>query len=430
MDVRQEIALRCHDISMGLSDKEVPDFDTLTEIGSMVKLALHIRGLPAIKYETLKLVALHFLSISPSLCKNVIRELGEIEFVELYKERGNIKTVIPTVPFYDDLYNRVGEYAETQNLNESEELAITILKKLTGSPVSTSTVYELGAEKTLVERNLYLGNVGNYIINKRARGKDILLSPVYFSENADLFSDMVAKSGAKTVQKVLNLVKETQGVPLHIIEERKEINGTKLTDQEISLLKSLAHDSVIKPPSITTSHAGEKYFLFTPKPGNARLSPTKKEIYERAMALVSAVRQGQYLPKKYAIRSPYAILNKLKNSHSIGASTEAYEQYRQLTFLKVGKLVPTTSSWYRFELVDTPENHEALDLAIDLVDIGQGQGLEIDEEARFAITEDQTYIESIISASKLRNKGKVDLSEEHQAELDDLFLSGGGGQNY
>ena len=72
-----------------------------------------------------------------------------------------------------------------------------------------------------------------------------------------------------------------------------------------------------------------------------RLSPTKREIYERAMALVSAVRQGQYLPKQYAIRSPYAILRKLKNDHEIGANTEALEQYQQLTLLRVGRLVVT-----------------------------------------------------------------------------------------
>ncbi|MED3659762.1 hypothetical protein [Bacillus velezensis] len=424
IDKRQEIALRCHDISIGVGDKMVPDFENLTIIGDMVKLSLHIRGLPPIKYETLKLAAYHFLNISPVTCKVIVEQLAEIEFVRIQSEGGDIKAIIPQVPFYEDLYEQVGEFAETKKLNETEELAITILKKLTGSPVSSSSIYELGAEKKLVDRNLQIGNEGNYILRKRSRGKDILLSPVFFSENTDLFIELVAKAGAKTVSKLLNLIKASQGIPLHIIETQKEIKGTKLTDNEITLLKSLAYDSIIKPPSIKTSHQGVNYFLFTPKPGSARLNPTKREVYERAMALVSAVRQGQYLPREYAIRSPLAILRKLKREHFIGANTEALEQYRQLTVLRVGRLEPTNSDWHKFVLIEKEENFEALDLALDLIELGEGKGLEIDENLRLAIKEGQTYVESLISSVNLRQQEKITLSEEHQYELDNLILGG------
>ncbi|MED4441670.1 hypothetical protein NYE71_31075 [Bacillus sp. FSL K6-0273] len=425
MEKRQELALRCHDITLGLGNKEVAEFETLTEVGLMVKLALHIRGLPLIPYDTLKLASYHFLDIHPLLCKNIVHNLAEIEFVKINSEGNTIKSVLPTVPFYEDLYEQVGEFADLQKLNESEELAITILKKLTDSPISSSSIYQLGADKKLVDRNLSIGQQGNYIISKRSRGKDILLSPVYFSENAELFSELVAKSGANTVKKILGLIKQSQGIPLHIIESTKEINGTKLNDAEISLLKSLAHDSIIKPPSIATTHAGENYFLFTPKPGDARLSPTKREIYERAMALVSAVRQGQYLPKQYAIRSPYAILKKLQREHYIGANTEAIEQYKQLTILRVGKLTRTPAGWFRFELINTEENIEAVNLAVDLIVMGEGKGLEVDDEVRLAISQGQTYVESLISANKLKEKETIALSEEHQEEVDNLFLLGG-----
>ncbi|PPA68722.1 hypothetical protein [Jeotgalibacillus proteolyticus] len=424
MNKREKLALRSHDITIGLGNKQVPEFEIITEIGNMIKLALNIRGLPMIPYETLKMAAYHFLDITPHMCKSIVENLGEIEFVKISSEGKEIKGVLPTVPFYDDIYEGVGEFAETKKINETEQLAVTILEKLTTSPVSSSTIYELGAERKLVQRNLYIGEQGNYIINKRSRGKDILLSPVYFSENADLFSDLVAKSGAKSVQKILKLIKQAQGIPLHIVEQQKEIQGVKLTEAEINLLKSLAHDSIIKPPSIKTSHAGQNYFLFTPKPGNARLSPTKREVYERAMALVSAVRQGQYLPKKFAIRNPPAILRKLKNDYEIGASTEALEQYRQLTVLRVGKLVTTPSGWHKFKLIDTEENIEAINLALELVSVGEGQGLEVDDQMRLAINQGQTYVESLISAVKLKESTNVALSEEHQEEVDNIFLGG------
>ncbi|WP_377520442.1 hypothetical protein [Priestia megaterium] len=422
---RQEVSLRCHDIASGLSRTDVVDYENISEVGLMVRLALHIRGLSAIPFQTLKLAAHHFLNIPPLLCGNIVTSLAEIGFVKIDSEGKTIKTVIPTVPYYEDLYENVGEYAELKSLNEPEELAISILKRLTSSPMSLDTAFNLGAERSLVERSLLIGQTGNYINQKRCRGKDILISPIYFSENIDVYTDLVAKSGAKNVQKVLKLIEQAQGIPLHIIESRKEINGVSLSDEEINLLKSLAYDSVIKPPSIVTSHAGSQYFLFTPKPGSVRLSPTKKEIFEKAMALVSAVRQGQYLPKQYAIKSPYAILNKLKTAYVIKANTEAAEQYKQLTFLKVGSLVHISGNWHEFHLIDTEENLQALDIALDLVNVGRAQGMEIDDNMTLSIEKGQTYIESLIGSQNLmKERGKVDISEEHEEEIADLFLKG------
>jgi hypothetical protein len=56
-----ELAARCHEIQVSLGRKEVPEFERLVEVGMAVRLALHIRGLPLIEYEVLKLVASHFL---------------------------------------------------------------------------------------------------------------------------------------------------------------------------------------------------------------------------------------------------------------------------------------------------------------------------------------------------------------------------------
>ncbi|USK82565.1 hypothetical protein LHV56_12050 [Peribacillus frigoritolerans] len=423
----QELALRSHDISIGLGNKVVPDFESLPQVGQMVRLALHIRGLPRIEYDILRLVAYHYLQISPSDLRNIVKDLAEVEFIRIFSEGETYKAILPTVPYYDEMYTKIGEYTTSdKKLNEAEQLAITVLDKLTKTPVAKQSLIQIGADAKLLERSLNIGIQGNYLITKRVRGKDIVLSPVFFSENIDTYADLVAKSGATNIQRLLKLIEGFQGVPLHIIQTRKEINGTKLTDEEILLLKRLASDGAVKPPSIATSHAGVNHFLFTPKPGIARLTPAKREIFERAMALVSAVRQGQFLPKKYAIRSPYAILSKLKNSDDgLKANTEAYEQYKKLTVMRVGRLEPTIAGgWHIFKINKTEENIAALNIALDLVDTGGAKGLEIDDEARIALGQDQTYVESLIGSKQLREQEYVPLSEEHQYQMDNLFLGG------
>ena len=50
------------------------------------------------------------------------------------------------------------------------------------------------------------------------------------------------------------------------------------------------------------------------------------------------------------------------------------------------------------------------------------KGIEVDEDARKAIQEDQSFVESLVSTGKLRRTKKVALNEDQQQELDLIFL--------
>lgn len=423
---RSEIAVRCHEIQVGLGLTEVPDFELLTETGMAVRLALNIRGLPTIRYETLRLVAYHFLSIPTLAVDRIIRLLEEVRFVKIQSEGKTIKAVLPTVPYYEDIYSTLGEYAQAKGtFNEAETLSLEIVRRLAKSPENIDTLRnKLGADNTLFGRSVYIGETGSYIVKRRSRSKDILISPTYFSENADIFADIVASKGAKSVQKALKAVRATQGIPLSIVEERKSIGRYKLDDSEVALLKRLAQDGVVKPPAIKTTYSGQNHFLFTPTPTGAALSPTKRDVYERAMAIVAAVRQGQFLPQAYAIRSPSAVIGALKNRLKLGkATTEATQQYRNLVHLRIGQLIPVGSGFSEFRIIDAEENREALQIAYSLVTRGEPEGVEVDEQARKALQQDQEYIESVVASGELRKRERIKLDEGQQLELD-LLLGG------
>lgn len=421
----EQIASKCYDIQVSLSGKEVPEFELIPKIGMMVSLALHLRGLPIIDYDKLRLVSSYYFKIPPLLLTEIIKSLAEIEFVKLYTEKDTIKKVQPQVPYFDSIYEKVGEYAVTSNtFNEPENLALKIITKLSDAPTEISNMYGFGAEKKLVDRNLNIGSQGGYILNKRARGKDILISPLFFSENADVFADLTAKTGSKRIQKVLQLIKDAQGWPLSIIEKTLSINGQVITVEDFKILKRLAQDGAVKPPSITTGHSGQNYFLFTPAPGNSKLNPSKREIYERAMAIVASVRQGQLLSNKYPIRYPVAILNALKRDGWLRPTSETYAQYHQLAIMKVGRLEKSSSDKYRFVLIPSEENMQALALAISLVEDGKVSNMEISTEAQIALQNDQTYIESIISSSDLRKTEIISLDEEAKEEFNNILLKG------
>ena len=111
-----DLAARCHEIQVGLGTTEVPEFDQLALIGMAVRLALHIRGLSPIPYEVVKLVGYHYLDISLHAARRVVELLAEIEFVKLGTEGKTIKTVLPNVPYYEELYEQLGGYAVGRRL--------------------------------------------------------------------------------------------------------------------------------------------------------------------------------------------------------------------------------------------------------------------------------------------------------------------------
>jgi len=221
----------------------------------------------------------------------------------------------------------------------------------------------------------------------------------------------------------MKALRALQGVPLSIVQKNKEIAGTKFTDEELNLLLRLAQDGAVKPPSITTKHSGEQFFLFTPTPAGAALAPTKRDIYERAMAVVAAVRQGQFLPRQYAIRSPGAVLYTLKSNLKLGrATTEATQQYRKLVHLRVARLVDVGSGFSELQIIDTLENREALEMAYDLVNAGVASGAEVDQAARDALQREHTFVESLVSSGTLQRRHNVSLTQAQQIEIEYLFL--------
>ncbi|AXK72201.1 hypothetical protein DWG18_07830 [Lysobacter sp. TY2-98] len=419
----KELAVRCHEIQTGLANKVVDDFEQLTLVGSAVRLALHIQGLPTIDYEKLKLVASHFLDISPLALRAVVEMLAEVEFVKLATTGRTIDKVVPDVPYYESLYETIGEYAADVGLNETEQLSVELLRRLAKSPDKLDALRNaVGADSRRFDRAVSLGVDGGYIKKNRHRGKDLLLSPAYFTENADIFADAVAKSGAKGVQRVLQELRNNQGVPLSVLEAASKKGNSNLTADEIAILQRLAGDGVVRPPTIVTSHSGENHFMFTPTPGSAALAGSKREIYERAMAIVAAIRQGQYLPREFAVRNPAAIIGQLKHHGKLGrATTEAREQYQNLQHLRIARLVPVGNGYAELHVIETQENTEALEMAYQLVTSGGVAGIEVDEDARRALQQEQHYVESLIASAKLKESTKAPLSEEAAHQLEIIF---------
>jgi len=421
MDKRQ-IAEFAFDIQSGLGRTDAPEFNNLRTAGMAASLSVHIRGLGEIDYEVLRKVCDFYFDIPSYALKTVLDILIEVEFVDIVKRESKITKVIPQVPHFQDLYNKLGEHHSLNDLNEHEQAALHILGELQNQPQNKDRLFSTsGMDLEVFNRCLIIGEHNGLIRLHRVRGKSILTSPIYFADNLDGLADLAAASGSSDIGYALDIIKKNQGWPLSVALHQHEIGGTKLTSDITGVIHKLANEGILKPPTIQFKTKQES-FLFTPKPGSIRLDAANRDVYERAMAIVASVRKGQLLPDNYKIKWPLAILEALRDKGFLRSNSDADVQYQNLVGLRVGYLKEVSAGRWQFHMRPDPENMAALDLAIKLLKTGDLAGMELNQEARIALSKDEKYIQSVVASAELRKRQNQALDQNAIYEFEQLML--------
>ncbi|OWY10821.1 hypothetical protein B6V74_01985 [Thioclava sp. F42-5] len=419
----KEIAEFAYDLHSGLGTVNITEYDQLPLLGMAATLAVHIKGLGSIDYEVLRKVSDHFMGIPSHSLKETLKILEEVEFVRLVTSGRTIEKIIPNIPLFDDVYVGLGEFSDSElKMNEHEQATLSILQALREAPQNTQSFQaKSGIDRDIFRRCLEFGSISGMLSEQKARGKNILISPFYYADNLDGLADTVAAVGAPALSSVLEKVKANQGWPLSLATNSGQLGSSNLSQTEIQLLTKLTSEGIIKPPTISFGGKQES-FVFTPKPGSARLNAANREIYERAMALVSAVRKGQLLADRYRIHSPIAILRALRDRGYIKSNSEASAQYQNLVVMRVAHLKEVSNGRWQLHLNRTQENESALNLAIDVLKTGEVANMEVNQDARIALTKDEVYIQSIVAAAELKRKQKDITDPQAVEEYTQLML--------
>ncbi len=417
------IALRSQDIQTGLQEYKIDEFEVLLKVGMAARLAIHLRGGDVADYNRLKEVSVVLFGIEKLAFPSVITLLEEVGFITVARTGSNRK-IIPKVPYFDDLYQTLGEKARLDGLNDLEQSSIEMLHKLSGSPLRKDVVQKaLNVDFKTLEDALRIGKAGSYLNEVERRDGSLLVSPMYFAENGLAFANVVAKYGDPAFRHVFNLLRANPGWPLSLALGRQSIGSTQLSTDEMEILSALVNGHLLQPPAISTTKSGTNHFLFTPPIGTSKIPVTEKEIYEKAMAVISCVRQGEHFAT-WTIRDPRLVINALLREGALSrAISEAKEQYRALVIKKIAKLEPPGAAWQRVVLINTIENRRALRLAVELMSnleliVDRG----VTQENKEIIFGDKDYAEYIRGYGLVRQSKIIPrTSAEKQAATEKLL---------
>jgi hypothetical protein len=77
---------------------------------------------------------------------------------------------------------------------------------------------------------------------------------------------------------------------------------------------------------------------------------------------------------------------------------------------------------WQLHLNRTPENEAALNLAIELLRTGTMSNMEVDKEARIALSKGEEYIQSLISSTEMKKRQKQLTDVQAVHEIEQLLL--------
>ena len=155
------------------------------------------------------------MSIPSVALGEVLRIVEEVGFVKLVEKGRKIERIIPDIPIFDDVYDGLGEYANTE-IHPKQPRASDgpeFLTELQKAPQNKDKLFNnLGIEKPLFDRCIKIGASSGMLSEHHGRrGRPIIISPFYFADNLDGLADAAAAAGASAIQSTLNKLKDNQG---------------------------------------------------------------------------------------------------------------------------------------------------------------------------------------------------------------------------
>lgn len=373
------VGLRAQDVYSGLQTVDqtsgiiAAELEATRLTGMAATVAANIKGIDIIKDpRTLKIIAAQQWGIDSFALPGVLQVLQEVGYVTLRQDaRGRTVEIDEHIPLlHDELYDRLGTHWAENDPSELDEAAVLSLERLAGAPARLSRLRaDVGDEETLT-RLLEIGDAAQFARRlELSDGDEVVWSPFCAYEQPEALARLYSSFDDEVIREQFEQVRAYQGLPL---------------DRRAAVLSDAVGHGILLANTIHGS-GGEAAFAFVPYQATTAQRRMEKVVLEKALILLACVRYGQHFAR-HPIHSPAAILRKLRDGAALSATSEAGSQYRTAAQEQILRLEPAGDGFFRAQLIDTPDNVAAIDLAIDLLVHGEPVASREDAEQKLLFT--------------------------------------------
>jgi hypothetical protein len=237
---------------------------------------------------------------------------------------------------------------------------------------------------------------------KLSDGTQLLYSPFFVFENPTVMKEIYENHNVADVRRVMEALRAEQGL---------------LVDEQSPVMKDMLARGLLLAPTIK-GVGGDASFAFLPYVADRQFLGVKKAILEKAVQILACVRYGENRAVATRIQSPSAILRKLLDSSSdftIKPHSEHSKQYYTLYRLQIVDFIPS-GNWVAVKLIDTDDNKEAVQLALDLLMYQENVSTRgLDEQARELLAHGDQYTNAMATIQE--RKAQVQLAPDDWSAL-------------
>jgi hypothetical protein len=353
------VGKRAQDVQAGLRDVNDPivqsTIPVTRQIGMAALLAVHIRGLERItNILALNAVASN-LGIRGSELNMVLQVLEEAGWIRATPNVWSFSQIDENIPHFQELYSTLGQQWSNRKPGELEAATLSLIQSLSVVPHPITSIAEsTGLSPEVIRTIVDIGDLGGYFRTYASPrdGQEILYTPLFIDEHPESMLNCIAKYHERygEIQAILSEAQSCPGVAVSSLATTHP------------LVAELVNSNVLSAPAVDSS-AGRQHFLFP----HIRTS-VSKIILEKARFLVSCLRYGQRFSTITRLGDPVEALSRLKTSKMIGRTphTNIRTQYGPAADAGLGYF-EDHGGRFTFRLYETPENMEAIDLAIGII---------------------------------------------------------------
>ena len=404
--------LRCQDVNSGLRtfDPSSPSLTPLKKtrlVGMAADLAALVRDMPVVSdMPALEGVAAGELDIPPTSFDSVLNVLERAELVELTRTSGGeVAGLTSEVPYYRDLYHVLGENWRDRRPSQIEEEIIAVVDRLAAGPLPEELLIdEVGIEKSDADRILELGKTSHLI--KVVSGDDgaILYSPFTAFEQPDVLYSLTEQHGSERL--------------LIEFEKLQQRQGLAVTHESFPLLYEAIARGLLLAPSVELPEGGYQPFAVLPYTLDRSLLIGEKPVLDKALAVVACVRCGEDFGGYSKLPSAPAAINKLLREGELAPHSSSRRQYRLMQNKGIIRYGPDPMPWGKWtvpQLIETEDNRKALEIALDLLTLGETMSGRDSAQARRVLASDARYLNPLKTVAA--NRPRLQQGEEQYSEI-------------
>lgn len=392
--------LRTHDVHQGLHDVDRNtglvgrELEATQLVGMTAAVATAIKGQDVVaNAQDFKTIVAEQLDVDRWAFEPVIDLLAEVDFIRnVQRSTHGTESFYETVPEdFERLYGTLGEAWGDRRPGELEKALVTTVETLSYGPRSIDS---LDLDASIRAPLLELGRSAEAVRTLRVREDEVAYSPFFAYERPEAIGEALDELNVESVGEAFAQVRGYQGIPL-------STSATK------DVLTGLVSAGLIAGPALEAPDGRIETFAVAPYGLSPDLRTIRRPVLDKALAIVAAVRMGESFGGVTNLYAPIALLRRLQEpEYATKPHSSTKRQYAVLHRLGIVRFVGTGTR-HGIQLVDNPDNLEAVELAINL--LAHGEATTAKEPAirvQEVLLQAGSYRYPIQSVARARRSGK------------------------